>query len=668
MSDPGFEGDDAPHIDFLTPAMQKLAEGCSLGEFCDWFAQHFAGALPSLGQGPGPERSADEVRRMLVAMARLIWQRTPDPAEGWRQRGLAQPSRNDPCYCGSGRKFKHCCQALVANVPPMVLDSTPLGGALLIAGPAAQREPAALRRVPPDMVAAAARELQEEQGPQAVLELLEPLFLQPRGLSARHELSFDLLVEAMLDLGLEARREQLVRVVVAEASDRVLRCAARCRLASFLSDQGRFEQAWEQFRAAQREDGGNLQLLHLELVMLLSQGRLDEARTRAPLLAARARKLGYPELADALLEVEAAGPEGLDTLAGGDFDEDDDAFDEDGDPFQDGDEGTFEADAEDEWIDLLCTPLPHLDAQAFAQLHDVSLQDDADGPVLQVVPSTQVERELAPWSDRFGPALPVLTSLRGEAEVLLGDPPQAVRWLRAHPHLCAAVPVLDDLLVAAREMCEMSGAPEVAAAALELAGAAADMVVAACARWPDAQIPWGNMANRPLLRIVAQAIDFALEAEAGQRAKIWMRWMLARNPEDKHGWREVLRMMLLREGDAQAALAVFDAYPQDAPPSAHERALALYMLGRREEAEAVLRAAHERFPAFVAGLLPQELERPAGMRRGMVTVGGADQAWEWRMSVRDVWESSGALEWLRELQLPLPPAPWPRSRRGRRRR
>jgi hypothetical protein len=193
------------------------------------------------------------------------------------------------------------------------------------------------------------------------------------------------------------------------------------------------------------------------------------------------------------------------------------------------------------------------------------------------------------------------------------------------------------------------------AAAQHLAFGAADLIVAACAARPQARLPWGDTANRPVLRIVSQAISLALDAQDEARAQVWMRWMLARNPEDNHGWRELLRRMLLREGDAAGALALLDAYPGDMPPSGHDRALALFLLGRRDEAAQVLRQAHADFPAFVAALLPQALDRPAGDRDGLLTIGDAEHAWEWRGEIRSAWAASGALDWLRTLKLPRRP-------------
>lgn len=200
------------------------------------------------------------------------------------------------------------------------------------------------------------------------------------------------------------------------------------------------------------------------------------------------------------------------------------------------------------WTELLRTPLPHLEAEAFAQLHPVRV-DQADGvTLLRIQPGQEVKRALAPWTRRFGTVVPVFTSLEAEANDLLGAPEEAARWLRERPLLCCTVPVMDDLLIAARGMTAQAATSGITRAARQLAYAAAALVVAASQRWPGAQIPWADTKNRPTLRLVAQAIDLALAAQDHARALAWMRWMLGRDADDAHGWRSV--MDSLRQPDA----------------------------------------------------------------------------------------------------------------------
>lgn len=620
---------DAP--DFITPAMQRLAAGCDLPAFSDWFAAEYAAYFLEGARMRQKEDPADEARRAARALAREIWRITPDPAHGWRPRPAPRkPGRNDPCVCGSGRKFKLCCESLMQELPPLEMAPASMAGLLFPLGPPAWRQPQALLGMLPAMLASCTSGWYEVQGALAVVDLLEPVFAAPKRLGDAYSDVFDQLQDAMQEAGLEARREQLARRVADQGAGKQLRCTALSRLAVMICDRGDSAQAWDAFRSAQRLDPGDPQLLQAEMLMLLAEGRAEEARQRAPLLAARARRLGYDELAGILLELGDKGLDALERL----------------------DPGGVDAEEERGWIALLREAASSLKAETFEALHEVECVANAEGTELIVRPAKATLRETKSWSASFAAQQPMLVGLSGDASEILDDPAQAQRWLATHAQSAAALPVLDDLLLAARQMVLEGGSSELLAAACELAFAAADMLVAALRRWPEAEVPWGVHDNRPLLRVVSQAIDFALQTGKRERGLDWMRWMLARNPNDNHGWREVQRRELLAMGDAAGAIALLDAYPDDMPPAQHDRALALFMLGRTAEAGRLLRRAHAEFPAFVGALLPDTLDRPPGEMTGTVAVGGAEHAWEWRAEVRAQWARCGALDWLRGLGLP----------------
>lgn len=97
------------------------------------------------------------------------------------------------------------------------------------------------------------------------------------------------------------------------------------------------------------------------------------------------------------------------------------------------------------------------------------------------------------------------------------------------------------------------------------------------------------------------------------------------------------------------ALAVCDRYPGDAPPGTlYGRVLALYLLGRRGEAVAALAHAKKRLPKVLKTLVAARPKPPA-MTPGMVTQGGDDEAWHYRLECRRSWEKCDALGWLREV-------------------
>lgn len=635
MMDPVSPDADAGPPEFLETAMRRLAQGPTLAEFTAWFAHAHAELFMrgARARSADPAAAADEAGRAAGVLAREIWRRTPDPARGWQARRLPAPGRNDPCFCGSGRKFKQCCQPLLSEFPPLELDPAVFASLLFPLGPDSWRTPQALQAMPGEMLLAAINGWEDAHGAAGVAELLEPLFQAPASLAARHADAFDTLVDVLLDLHLDEQRERLVRRVAEQAGDRVLRGAAHGRLAALAADRRDQVAAWTALRQAQRDIPDDPNLMQLELVLLLNEGREGEARLRAPVLAARARRLGLPDFADRLQDVAARGMAALlDAAAARDA-----------------------PDAEEQaWIDLLREPLAGLRPEAFARLHDIVCEGEGPDAELSIVPTKAALRLVKPWLARFAPPAPMMTMAASDADALLEDAVAAREWLRQQPDAAATVPVLDGLLMAARLMTLESDSPALMRAACALAFAAADVVESALASWPQARLSWLDMDNRPLLRIVSQAIGLAMELPDEERVERWMRWMLARNPTDNHGWREYLRTLLLRRGDAAGALAVLDAYPDDGPPSHHDRALALYLLQRTGEAAEVLRRAHADWPAFVPALLPEALDRPAEDSPHGMTVGGAEQAWHWRSGIRPAWVRSGALDWLRGLELPAP--------------
>jgi len=129
----------------------------------------------------------------------------------------------------------------------------------------------------------------------------------------RGEDAFEVLMGTLLNLGQETRREQVVQAVIAHSTDKNLATSARCRRVVMLTDRGDYAQAWTVFHEAQRLNPNDPQLWHLEMLTLLGEGRDEEARVRAPLLAARARKLGFPDLEHGLLDL---GRKGLAAVAG----------------------------------------------------------------------------------------------------------------------------------------------------------------------------------------------------------------------------------------------------------------------------------------------------------------------------------------------------------------
>lgn len=623
---------------------QRLLRGDNLQAFCDWFVLEGPALIPQLPDDP----------QLFHALARAFWSTVPLPSNRWRPRSLPKTNRNASCHCGSGRKHKHCC----ANLGDVELPFEPemLAALAIQHAPPEAFSPDSIRQIPPFALAQAALFWEEQGQHEQTVRVLSALFEHPEHLDERHEYAFDILMDALQQLGQNKHRYQLAERI-ASHRNKDLSTAARARMISILSDQGEFEHGWELLRQAQRDDPDNPALFHLELIVLLGEGRTEEARLRAPLLARRARKLGYEDLASVL---EALGSGDLQAVQpGGRLDED------------------FEPDVlAVQWLEL-CNQAPAtLPADEARALYFIETAPAArtGSPSANAVANDRVEymrwlrvrsrRDLAAlerrWQRRFPVTKPTSIELFGDADVLHDDITDVQAFLRDHPQAWLSVQVLDDLLLGLREILFDDSTPAQHQAAWQLAEHALRLLHALLAKAPDAEsvraqdlgLDWTYLANRPLLRLLAQVIDIGLMQE--RKVLALMQWSVALNPTDNQGWRMALTDSLISQGRPLDALALLDEYPSDLPPAGHRRALALYQLGRLEEARDALSNEYPSYPKFLEALWPEVMDVPAPDSEFGMRVGGECAAYEYRLQSRSDWVRSGALAWARGLKLPKP--------------
>ena len=120
----------------------------------------------------GNLRDDPDLRRQLArCMARAIWKQVLHPAHRYAAAPLPVPERNAACHCGSGRKYKQCCQLIERDIP---IDRMNLLPALLDALPRKRWSELPGSRIDLDMVAHAAQEWSEQGRDKDALTLLEP--------------------------------------------------------------------------------------------------------------------------------------------------------------------------------------------------------------------------------------------------------------------------------------------------------------------------------------------------------------------------------------------------------------------------------------------------------------------------------------------------------------
>ena len=165
------------------------------------------------------------------------------------------------------------------------------------------------------------------------------------------------------------------------------------------------------------------------------------------------------------------------------------------------------------------------------------------------------------------------------------------------------------------------------------------------------RLEWGLLENRPFLRCLhGLALTRYNDGETEEALRLF-RELLSLNPNDNQGVRGMAIEALFKLGRFEDAVEIAEQYPNDImPETLYGRALALFKLGRRQEATVALQKAIEYLPLVGKELLKTKHRLPRTARPDMVTVGGADEAYYyWECSGRFWKQDTEVLEWSRTI-------------------
>ena len=617
--------------------------------------------------------SDDEAISLATTFGRAIWNAFPLPGNGFRPQPLPLPGRNDACPCGSGRKFKVCCGY---GPPPPGLDSSSIWPLLIRKLSSDVLDDAICNgHIPAAALIGTAMDYHNENRPKLAVKLLQPLFDE----SLRHrdedgEYAFDMLLSLYDDLGWSKKKIELLERVIATARRSPLRAGARQRLAAMRMDQGDIAGSWEAFKLAQRDDPDSPSLGLLEVQLLLAQRKPDVAVDRARFWTRRLRSLGYPETEGPMpfleevangpgramgeLGIEISGGAGarllawLERVAGRPVP----AYRvSDEPPYIIGDDARDLETALADRLQELGVPKDDVSDV----IADMDLPDDPDELPM---PKSESQFLLAPdavqlleqeWQDVFTLGKPFSVNPVGPDEhiwlPMVED--EWMAFLEAYEAAFDSVDILDDLAnaVQAHEQSLMIGFDEFLLQPLLRRAQA--IVVSAVGSANGVRLAWGWTENRPALRSLVN-LAFLEERMGNERGMLDIaEQIIALNPDDNHGLRNMIINDRLRRGDDNAALRLAEEYPADLNPDiAYGHVLALFRLGRIDEAEEVTRDAIVDLPKVPRYLIAKRIPKPKLDAFG-VRVGGDDQAWLYRQEMRDVWQATPeALDWLKKHQ------------------
>jgi tetratricopeptide (TPR) repeat protein len=612
----------------LQDAARQIFRDESFASFELWLKQNFDRYCEAQMFDEGLEPGT--IRALTGHLAREIWKHMPLPGNHFRPRPLPKLKPNDPCACGSGLKFKLCCQRLSGEFS-LALQREQVW---VLAIPALQElglmeKAIASRQVPLEGLLEAAIALFDSDQYRKSAALLEPMVALENAPKSGdlHDYALNLLCNCYDALGFHRKKRHLLDTLVEQAPKSVLRGGAWQRLACILMDEGDDKAAWQAFQKAQRDTPHSDSLGVLEIQLLMAGGRLSEIPPRAEFWRRQLLRSGLhkddPQLA--LLDGFMQDPVGMMLEVA----------------------GAQEVLELHRWIEVQQSR-----AVPAYQLETLALDDEDGAPAAGavLVAPAGLKSVRSRWMKVCPLGKPFSTGPLAMDEFDPWAPELFDRWmgvLSRYPAAWDDIDVLDDL--AALLLDEQFWGDSAAQQLLERVLCRSRDIVAA-ALDNDTRLPWIVQDNRPALRALARLVSLWQESGRGPQALALSEWLLRLNPDDNHGFRWTLMNDYLMAGRDQDALALAHRYAGEiAPQTRFGQVLALYRRGDLAAAERVLREAHADLPHVVRYLSLKRIRQPELSDYG-ISLGGEDQAWLYRDAMRDTWEATaGALQWLKKM-------------------
>ena len=560
--------------------------------------------------------------RLAYWFARNFWNALPLESNDFRPQPLPPPNRGQPCPCGSSQPFESCCEPFA---PDQGFTEHLMWPALAQSRPEEYWiEASRCRRLPALGITTVGTCFLDDSLWEDVVDLIEPCFspeqrIDPELVEAIHMLcdAYDVVDDT------PERKLELLQRLVGDPDPRI-RGSAKERLASWLHDRGRRDEAWDLIATVERDIPGEATTAFIELTMLMAERRFEDA---SALAAKRLKTVARnPNVAE----------EAVDLIR---------RFRDDPKRGRDDYYRLRLPDPVNELLDLIDDhkrrPRPTPRWRRLQNTEDDELLRDAHEPTT----NTKARSLRRRWRQLSGMTSPFSTDpLSGSEGDAWVHADEWLPWIETHPQALDDLTVLDDIvrLLVWLEPDDDSDDRWT----MWLLGRSASMLARSWPKRKPGRTPWTLEGNRPALRLLWQYIQ-RLRVNRDDSTERFERLYLRLNPNDNHGVRTSLVNRLLTVGRDADALAIIDRYPEDLHvETAYGRVLALFRLGRPDDAADALREALRYLPLVPPYLLRDLVDTPTIDEFG-VKVGGKEQAWLYRAEMRDVWiETDGMGPWL----------------------
>tara|TARA_R110001583_G_scaffold34171_9_gene115025 strand:- start:1427 stop:3349 length:1923 start_codon:yes stop_codon:yes gene_type:complete len=221
-------------------------------------------------------------------LGQYLFQLLPKSSNQFVLVAPAFPGRNDPCFCGSGKKLKKCCVALSDFPLPVPADLF-----LLALSAMNNQQLLALAEKPGWTAAAAAlfcEHAMTEMAFDAVVTVGRYLTCEPAKLRNEHQELVSTLFDALLEVQLDDERFALMQQLTECKRAPSVQSVAYQRLAMFVFEQGQAAEARQYLQQAMRLDPDQYELPMTELTILCAVAEDAEVRARAKFWQARLQK------------------------------------------------------------------------------------------------------------------------------------------------------------------------------------------------------------------------------------------------------------------------------------------------------------------------------------------------------------------------------------------
>lgn len=165
--------------------------------------------------------------------------------------------------------------------------------------------------------------------------------------------------------------------------------------------------------------------------------------------------------------------------------------------------------------------------------------------------------------------------------------------------------------------------------------------------WKKSKLNWGFIENRPFLRAYYRlGLTLKEQNKLVEAAQIFER-LLSVCPNDNIGARSILPEIYFLQANYQGVMDLALKYPNDMLSEVTFGAvLATALLGDLPKAKIMLAAAAEKMPLVVKELKKKRHRQPKSLMEGMITIGGADQAYEYWQDFGKFWQTDMGVELL----------------------